>query len=641
MASMNTNANLYTQTLSYRKNATPSQCLAQLWFVRVPKQVYYPRYRCSIEPLICGEEVFGRIAKDLLTARHSVDIITWGFDPGMVLVRGSSAEDGLRYGDLLKKIATRKKNPVKVRLVVWHDDAASHAQMNNNPGYYGIRFPLINLAFKDFYSEHHQAYNDDWYRQVCANEIPNIHFHVRDVPVSFVDQALSDESAPSNIKAMIAKKYPTHHQKMVLVDYELPTLAKGYVMGHNSVTDFWDTREHKFRDIRRERFYAMDHIRLQKKAWKMGEQFDSVGSGMTESQQRAKERAVQSYIDANSHVSKPFQDVSCRVRGPILYDLNHNFSQAWEESKRPSSLFRELCWLAWLPRGKKIDGQLPEEMDADFIARRRALTLEAFDLPDGRHNLQLLRTQPLHGEKSIKECYANLTRQMLHYIFIQNQYIQYQPWVEHLIECSARLRAAGYLNPIYVFILTSTPESDGMDRPTYDVAGSVGLSTQMRVEHEEAAASAIKNGTQQPLAAENLAAHGLRVFMGSLWTCADQEGQLRSTDYEEIYIHAKVAIVDDAAFTIGSANLNLRSMALDSELNVISDAFDVAYKLRADLFTQCAQDPGAQQFGDMAHTFKLWRELALKNFRTKQSGGKLSGQLLPFYVDRKPGLPVV
>lgn len=638
MASMDANAHLYRQSLSYRKKSAPGQCLSQLWFVRVPSPVYYPRYRCSIEPLICGEEVFARIAKDLVFARQSVDIITWGFDPGMVLIRGASAEDGVRYGDLLKSIATRKKNPVKVRLLVWHDDAAAHAQMNNNPGYYGIRFPLIDIAFKDFYSEHHQAYNDEWYRQVYADEIPNLHFHVRDVPLEIVDQALSDESAPTNIKAMIAKRYPTHHQKMMLVDYELPKLAKGYVMGHNSITDFWDTKEHKFRDIRRERFYAMDHAKLQKKAWETVSEFE----------RRVADQVAQAYIDGHSHVAKPYQDVSCRVQGPILYDLNHNFCQAWAESKRPNSLFRELCWLAWLPRLKpavKIAGKIGDaqhtEMDAGFIVRRKALALSAFNLPDGCHNLQLLRTQPLHGEKTIKECYANLTRQMLHYIFIQNQYIQYQPWAEHLMEFSRALRAAGYLKPIFVFIQTSTPESDGMDQPTYDVATRVGMSTTMRVSHERAVENARKNRTRPPLSAEELAAHGLNVFMGSLWTCADKASGLRPTDYEEIYIHAKVAVVDDAAFTIGSANLNLRSMALDSELNVISDAFDVAYKLRAELFNQCTKDSGPKQFGDMAPTFKKWVDLASDNSNAKEIGSKLLGSLLPFHVDRKPGAPVL
>ncbi|OEZ99927.1 phosphatidylserine/phosphatidylglycerophosphate/cardiolipin synthase family protein [Duganella sp. HH101] len=644
---MSINEHLYLQTLSYRHNAPPSQCLAPCWFVRVPNPVYYPRYRCSIEPLICGEEVFERIAKDLESARQSVDIITWGFDPGMVLVRGSTAEEGTRYGDLLKEIATRKKNPVRVRLLVWHDDVMSQELMKNIPGYYGKRLPSINCILTGYYSESHQAYSAEWFSQVCAGEIPNIQFHVRDVPTKFLDQSLSGESAPSNIMAHLGKVYAAHHQKMLLVDYERPKLARGYVMGHNSLTDFWDTKEHKFRDKRRERVYSMDHVELQKSAWKHGRQFDSFNSGMTDDQQREKERSVQSYIDAHSHVAQPYQDVSCRVRGPILYDLNHNFCQAWQESKRPSSLFCDLGWLMWLPQltpvklACKVGDLLQDEMDPDFIARRKRLSLDAFDLPYGHHNLQLVRTQPLHAEKSIKECYANLTRQMLHYIFIQNQYIQYEPWAEFLIECVGRLRAAGYLTPIYVFMLTSTPERGGMDRPTYDVASKVGMSSSMRFEHEEAVEKARKSKTSLPITPSDLARRGINVFMGSLWTCADTEGKLRATDYEEIYIHAKVAIVDDAAFTIGSANLNLRSMALDSELNVLSEAKDVAYQLRVDLFSQCVPEAGPQQFGDMENTFKQWEKFSSQNLKNKAAGIKLVGQLLPFHVDRKPGMPVV
>ncbi len=41
---------------------------------------------------------------------------------------------------------------------------------------------------------------------------------------------------------------------------------------------------------------------------------------------------------------------------------------------------------------------------------------------------------------------------------------------------------------------------------------------------------------------------------------------------EDIYVHAKVAIMDDRLLKIGSANLNNRSMGLDSECDVIIDA---------------------------------------------------------------------
>jgi len=424
---MNSNAGLYEQKLSYRSNAAPYQCLAQPWFIRAAHPVYYPRYYCVIEPLICGEAVFKKIAYDLKRAKHSVDIITWGFDPGMVLVRGATAEAGQRYGDLLIEIATRKDHPVEVRLLVWHDDVFAQMHSNNNPGYYGTRFPHVgSTADSGFYSEEHQSYNAEWYAKVCADKIPNIHFQVRDVPSSFLDQSLSGESPPSGWKVDLAEHYATHHQKMILVDYEDPTDAIGYVMGHNSITDFWDTEQHLFRDPRRERFYNKDHVALQKEAWKQGELYaPASGYIMTEQQQADKERLAQSYIDSHSRVTKPYQDVSCRLRGAVLYDLNHNFCQAWEESKYPKATFLENCWLVMVtiastfvlgnPRAahQLIAARERQTKDLDFIQRRLSISCKALNVPKGRHNIQLLRTQPLYGEKAIKECYANLTRQTL------------------------------------------------------------------------------------------------------------------------------------------------------------------------------------------------------------------------------------
>ena len=132
---------------------------------------------------------------------------------------------------------------------------------------------------------------------------------------------------------------------------------------------------------------------------------------------------------------------------------------------------------------------------------------------------------------------------------------------------------------------------------------------------------------------------GIQVVMGSLWTSADAPS--KADDYEEIYIHAKVAIVDDAAFTVGSANLNLRSMAIDSELNILSQAKDVAYQLRADLFLQCSGSAGPTQFGDMEKTFKDWKDLMISNANAIQNREKLTSQLIPFHVGRKPGTPLV
>lgn len=521
--------------------------------------------------------------------------------------------------------------------------------MNNAPGFYGRLFPSIGSGAGGYYSDAHHAYNAAWYEEITSGAIPNIQLHVRDVAHYLVGRALRGETLPAGMRVAGASAtiYPAHHQKMVLIDYESPSTAIGYVMGHNSTTDFWDSARHVFRDTRRERIYHKEESELRKEALGTTPSRDDIAYAYrhTEHGKRALETAVKSYIENNSHIAKPYQDVSCRVQGGILYDLNHNFCQGWQESEQPSSLILDLikinpAWRLGVAAIRKTKDGLSDEIDVKFIDRRQKIPVSAFSRK-GPHSAQLIRTQPLHDEKGVKECYANLTRQMMHYMLIQNQYIQYADWADHLMVCVKNLRSAGYLKPIYIFILTSTPERAGMDYPTYEVVQKIGSSESMTVEHEKAMERAREGKAEQPVTTATMRRQGINVFMGSLWTCADIHARLKPDDYEEIYIHAKVAVVDDAAFTIGSANLNLRSMALDSELNMLSQAQEAAFKLREDLFHQCTGDGGPPQFADMAETFKQWEALALKNKANRERGKKLDRQLLPFYVNRKPGSSVV
>ncbi|WP_020651641.1 phospholipase D-like domain-containing protein [Massilia niastensis] len=650
---MEENEGLYTQKLCYNQAVGPYQCLSLPWWVRTSKhKTYLARHHCRIEPLICGEEVFGSIQKDLLAARGSVDIITWGFDPGMVLVRGSSAEDGMRYGDLLKQISTRKENPVAVRLLLWHDNAASYAIQKNNPGLYGTRIPTIG-AYAGYFGETHDRYNRVWFDEIIANKVPNIVLRTREVALKFRGPALAGEKYKiSPIDGRAGSIYPTHHQKMILIDYETPARAVGYVMGHNSTTDFWDTARHRFQDRRRETLYRKNPAEaIGKLTAAMDETQDWYErqvrsmSGQPEQASRRKAERLIEFISQYGFTAKPYQDVSLRVRGSILYDMNHNFCHGWEESEPGTPALNNAIWMTppgmagvEEPVAVKATDQKPATLPA-LVQSRRHLKAADFALKDCHHSAQLLRTYPAYQEKSIKECYANLTRLTHHYIFIQNQYIQYEEWATYLTACIEKLRSAGYTKPIYVFILTSTPETDGMDLATYDVALQLGRSETMKVEHEETVAKARRGKAKMPITAAELEKRGIRALMASMWSGAEQPKSPK--DYEETYIHAKVAIVDDAAFTVGSANLNVRSMVLDSELNLLSQAMDVAFDLRRKLFKQCTNDEGPALFGDMGKTFDKWLDLMQDNTDAMAKGRPLKGQIATFHVDREPGPPVI
>jgi phosphatidylserine/phosphatidylglycerophosphate/cardiolipin synthase-like enzyme len=142
-----------------------------------------------------------------------------------------------------------------------------------------------------------------------------------------------------------------------------------------------------------------------------------------------------------------------------------------------------------------------------------------------------------------------------------------------------------------------------------------------------------------PITPATLEKCGIKALMASMWSGAKHPKSTK--DYEETYIHAKVAIVDDAAFTVGSANLNVRSMALDSELNLLSEAKDVAFDLRKRLFNQCTNNVGPAQFGDMEKTFEDWLTLMKDNKKAMANRQPLIGQIASFHVDRQPGSPVI
>jgi phosphatidylserine/phosphatidylglycerophosphate/cardiolipin synthase-like enzyme len=649
--SMDENAGLYHQTLCYNKEVGPYQCLSLPWWVRTIKHgTYPPRHACELKPLVCGEEVFGSIHADLLKAQRSVDIITWGFDPGMVLVRNGGADDGIRYGDLLKQIATRAENPVMVRLLLWHDNAASYAIQKNNPGIYGCRIPTIG-AYAGYFGETHDRYNREWFDEIIAGKVPKIVLHTREVALEFRGPALAGERYKSSaVKGTLGSIYPTHHQKMILIDYETPDRAVGYVMGHNSTTDFWDTVAHRFHCSRRETLYKKnpaDAVSQWEAAMdEAGDLYDrTVLSGLPGQPSQRRAQRIAEFTKKYAFTAKPYQDVSLRVRGPVLYDLNHNFCYGWAESEQATPTLFNALWMtplglaakAALAVAKAIDKK-PEKVPP-LVQSRQHLKAADFILRGGQHSAQLMRTYPAYKEKSIKECYANLTRLTQQYIFIQNQYIQYEDWADHLTKCAETLRKANYTKPIYVLILTSTPETDGMDLATYDIALQLGHSDTMAVEHAETVEQARRGKAKMPITAEELEKRGIKALMGSMWSGAPKPKS--AADYEETYIHAKVAIVDDAAFTVGSANLNVRSMALDSELNLLSEAKDVAFELRRKLFKQCTNDEGPAQFADMKETFNQWLGLMGKNTDAMANSLPLSGQIATFHVDRQPGSPVI
>ena len=55
-------------------------------------------------------------------------------------------------------------------------------------------------------------------------------------------------------------------------------------------------------------------------------------------------------------------------------------------------------------------------------------------------------------------------------------------------------------------------------------------------------------------------------------------------EWQYVYVHAKLMIIDDVFMTLGSANINTRSMEVDSELNICHERPEITQPLRRRLW---------------------------------------------------------
>ena len=92
--------------------------------------------------------------------------------------------------------------------------------------------------------------------------------------------------------------------------------------------------------------------------------------------------------------------------------------------------------------------------------------------------------------------------------------------------------------------------------------------------------------------------------------------------YRAVYVHAKVAIIDDEWLTVGSANLNKRGLITDGEINVVVSDPALARRFRVDLWSEHLALPphnvAASDPIDLAD--HEWPERALENADIIRSG---------------------
>jgi phosphatidylserine/phosphatidylglycerophosphate/cardiolipin synthase-like enzyme len=210
-------------------------------------------------------------------------------------------------------------------------------------------------------------------------------------------------------------------------------------------------------------------------------------------------------------VSQPgWHDVQCEVRGPAVPQVWTALAQRWNDPTQPSPL-----------------DPVPVPIDASETPPPQSA--------GGTHAVQVLRTLTCNrvysflpnGERTVLAAYRKAIRRAKHFIHIEDQYLWPSFVVDDLRDAAAR--------GVHIVLITSRD---------FDLPAFTGLPAAHRALRQEAVMRIASGGPGN-------------VHLFHLE---------RAGTTLQIYVHAKLMLVDDLYVAAGSANLNFRSQTTDSEL---------------------------------------------------------------------------
>jgi phosphatidylserine/phosphatidylglycerophosphate/cardiolipin synthase-like enzyme len=281
-------------------------------------------------------------------------------------------------------------------------------------------------------------------------------------------------------------------------------------------------------------------------------------------------------------------DVYVEICGPAATDVRHNFVQRWNEASD-----REEADGLWPHALGQDDLQFPEKLSARAgevpvqIQRtvRRGRYQNGVAPPDGE------RFAIADGEASILDQYLRAIAAARSTIYIEDQAIGAVQIVDALHGALDRGVDVVFLVPVDANDEMAAARKNPETKDFWDSLARLGA-------HDHFALAGI--ATNRP------------------------EG-----GYQNVYVHAKIALVDDAWCTIGSANIGNRSFYGDTELNASFWHGATVRGLRRELLHEhLGRDTAAL---DDRAAFRLYRDVARANAERRRLGTALEG--LAFALD--------
>ncbi|XP_024979241.1 phospholipase D alpha 1-like isoform X1 [Cynara cardunculus var. scolymus] len=487
----------------------------------------------NYEPSRCWEDVFDAISN----AKHFIYITGWSVYTEISLIRDSRRQKpggDLTLGELLKKKASEG---VKVLMLVW-DDRTS-----------------VDVLKKDGLMATHDEDTENFFQDcdVHCNLCPR-----------------NPDDGGSFIQDLQISTMFTHHQKIIVVDSEMPNEGSerrrvvSFVGGLDLCDGRYDSPFHSL-------FRTLDTVHH--------DDFH---------QPNYAEAAI-----TKGGPREPWHDIHSRLEGPIAWDVLFNFEQRWKKQGGKDVLvnFRELDDILIPPSPVMFS----DDQDSWNVQLFRSIDGGAAfgfpDTPEEAAKSGLVSGKDNIIDRSIQDAYIHAIRRAKNFIYIENQYFLGSSFgwecddikVEdvgalHLIPKELSLKIVSKINAgekfsVYVVVPMwpeGIPESASvqaildwqrrtMEMMYKDIIRALqdnGLDDDPRdyltffcLGNREAKTSGEYEPSEAPETDSNYhKAQEARRFM--------------------IYVHAKMMIVDDEYIIVGSANINQRSMdgARDSEI---------------------------------------------------------------------------
>jgi phosphatidylserine/phosphatidylglycerophosphate/cardiolipin synthase-like enzyme len=636
----------------------------------------YSRKAATFGLLINGEKAFRAVHEAIASATKSVCIICWGFQPSMYFIRDGKSPS---IGQLLEQKA---REGIKVRVLSWsqeielkvsngiskmHIASVGVTGLGGEPNTPGRR----GLAIKDTLdgaSDQQHEYNRQWFGIYDAHtshevqrwfrkkyrdlkddsSMENLVFRSRGFSAPDRSLIFGDKFKDSGISASARGALAgsaTHHQKMVLIDHECADLAVGFVMGHNMLDWYWDTDEHSMKGrpqacnrganapLPRQDFSSRvtgpilaDLYDNFQAAWNKALK-DEPGHAKPDplpvtSTVKYKQRIIGSDVALTAQILRTQHQGDSKSKNKPIKDIADMYLQA--VSNATQFIYIENQYFRWPTLAERIKqhakamaegGRRPEQHGSLYLF---VITNTSDDgMGMGAQNTQrMLESLGRGGAMPAATRDARIERgelppsQMDEYKKRQNNLDSAQSEID-------RLQGERKSIDADVALIAGTPGSAESITQRYE---GVNARLDAAEQRKALAQKDLDEWTAQTISATEMATPGLKTLICRIVAPDTVQGQ----KWVETYVHAKLMIVDDTFMTLGSTNINTRSMETDSELNIIHDRPEVSKPARHSLWDLHTKNKGSrgQRIADLpldkAHD--AWDRIMIENRKQQKMG---------------------